>query len=303
MTELREQAALLALVANSEFEWYRMATVVEERGSALAVLNNDWTGFESFTTAQVDAVAARITEDELTRLEDLISEYSTKGIQLITVLDTAYPPNLRQVYNRPPFLFVAGELRPADVRAVAVVGTRQASRRGLETAADLASRLVEQEVTVVSGLAKGIDSAAHKATIDAGGRTLAVMGTGIDTIYPKENRDLARRILDSGGVVISQFWPSAPPTRGSFPMRNVVMSGIAIGTAVIEASSTSGAKMQARLALDHSKRLFLMRSLVLQEEWAKRYARRAGTTVVDSVDDIITVLALSMDPPQQLSLR
>lgn len=303
MTDLREQAALLALVAKSDLEWYRMATIIEERGSALAILRGDWTGFESFTTPQVDAVAARITEEDLTQLEELVAAYAAKGIKLISVLDTAYPPNLRQVYNRPPFLFVAGELRPTDVRAVAVVGTRKASRQGLETATDLASRLVEQEVTVVSGLAKGIDSAAHRATVDTGGRTIAVMGTGIDTIYPKENQDLARQILESGGALISQFWPSAPPTRSSFPMRNIVMSGMAIGTAVIEASSTSGAKMQARLALDHSKRLFLMRSLVLQEDWAKRYATRAGTTVVDSVDDIIRVLTLTIDPPQQLSLR
>lgn len=303
MSDYREQAALLALIEKSDLEWYRLATVVEERGSALAVLTRDWTGFESFPTEPLDTVASLIQEDDLARFEDLINSYAGQGIRLVSVLDAEYPTNLRQIYNRPPFLFVAGELAAAGARSVAVVGTRKASKEGLSAATDLSQRLVEHGVTVVSGLAAGIDSAAHQATIKAGGRTVAVMGTGIDTIYPKQNERLAQEILEAGGALVSQFWPSAPPTRFSFPMRNVVMSGLAIGTAVIEANSTSGAKMQARLALDHSKRLFLLRSLVLQEEWAKKYATHGGTTVVDSVDDIIEVLTVAVDPPQQLSLR
>jgi DNA processing protein len=158
-------------------------------------------------------------------------------------------------------------------------------------------------VTVLSGLALGIDTAAHEATLDTQGRTLAVMGTGIHRIYPAQNRDLADRIVKAGGALVSQFWPDAPPTRWSFPMRNVVMSGMAVGTVVVEASRTSGAKMQARLALEHGKRLFLVESLVMHEDWARKYAERPGATVVQSVDDVLAALETELQSlGEQLTL-
>jgi DNA processing protein len=128
-------------------------------------------------------------------------------------------------------------------------------------------------VTVVSGLARGIDTAAHSGALAAGGRTIAVVGTGITRTYPNENTQLCEEIAASGAVV-SQFWPSAPPASYTFPKRNVTMSGIAQGTAVIDASATSGAKMQARYALEHGKKVFLLSSLVKRYEWAERYAQR-----------------------------
>ena len=129
-----------------------------------------------------------------------------------------------------------------------------------------------------------------------------MMGTGINTIYPKQHSELAERIVERGGALVSQFWPDAPPTKWSFPMRNAVMSGMAIGTVVIEASKTSGAKMQARLALEHGKRLFLLRSLVLREEWAQRYAANPATTIIESVDDVVDTLAELALPVEQLAL-
>ena len=126
------------------------------------------------------------------------------------------------------------------------------------------------------------------------------MGTGIERIYPSENEGLADEIRRNGALV-SQFWPDAPPTRKSFPMRYVVTSGMAVGTVVVEAGPTSGAKMQARLALDHQKRLFLVESLVLHEEWAQRYASDSATTVVRSVTDILQVLVDLARPAKQLT--
>jgi DNA protecting protein DprA len=126
---------------------------------------------------------------------------------LVSVLDDEYPRNLRRIYNRPPFLFVRGALDNTDERSVAVVGTRRASPDGLSQAAHLAGELARRGVTVVSGLARGIDTAAHTAALDAGGRTLAVMGTGIDRVYPAENAELAQRIPEQGALV-SQFWPA-----------------------------------------------------------------------------------------------
>jgi DNA processing protein len=205
------------------------------------------------------------------------------------------------VYDRPPFLFVRGTLMPQDSRSVAVVGTRRASDRGRALARDIAGALAERGVTVISGLAAGIDTEAHTATLDAGGRTVAVMGTGIDRVYPKENAELAAQIAVHGAL-LSQFWPGAPPRGSNFPLRNVVTSGVAIGTVVIEASSTSGAKMQARLALEHGKRLFLVESLVLQEEWAQRYKSRRGATVVTGVDDVVAALDAEREPVTELQL-
>jgi DNA processing protein len=207
------------------------------------------------------------------------------------------------VFNRPPFLFVRGDLLEVDAQAIAIVGTRAASMEGLDQASRLAAELARQGVTVVSGLAYGIDAAAHAAAIDAGGRTIAVMGTGIRRpVYPPANAELAMRIADHGALV-SQFWPDHPPSPSSFPLRNVVTSGMAVGTVVVEASHTSGARNQARRALEHGKRLFLVESLVLHEQWAQEYAKRPGVTVVQSVDDILRVLVELAKPAEQLSLN
>lgn len=216
---------------------------------------------------------------------------------LVTVLDDAYPSNLRVIPSPPPFLFCRGELRRDDARSVAVVGTRKASEEGKRRAEKLAVSLALDGVTVISGMAKGIDTAAHQATLAEGARTIAVIGTGILKDYPKENTALGDQIASTGAVV-SQFWPTAPPTRYSFPMRNAVMSGISQGTAVIEANSTSGAKMQARIALEQGKRAFLMASLVTAEAWAKSYLER-GAIEVESIADVLRWLR----SPEQVELQ
>jgi DNA processing protein len=232
---------------------------------------------------------------------------SSVGARLVTVLDRDYPANLRLIPNLPPFLFYRGEFSDEDVRSVAVVGTRQASEDGIRRAAKMSRLLAGQGVTVVSGLAKGIDTAAHRAALEAGGRTIAVLGTGITKCYPGENRDLAEAITGSG-VLASQFWPTSPPSRYTFPRRNIVTSGISQGTIVIEATSTSGAKMQARIALDHGKKVFLIRSLVTSQSWARDYVGKRGAIEVDDVDEVSTQLAApdrvrqATEQQQQLTL-
>jgi len=205
------------------------------------------------------------------------------------VLDQDYPVNLRVVENLPPFLFYRGELRPDDAYSVAVVGTRSPTPEGLARARRMASLLASRGVTVLSGLARGIDTAAHEACLEAGGRTIAVLGSGIRRIYPPENLGLAQRIVESGAVV-SQFWPDAAPTSYTFPRRNVVTSGLGQGTVVVEASASSGAKMQARLAIEHGKQVFLLTSLVTQYTWAKKYMKRPRVYEVSDVDDIVRAL-------------
>ena len=153
----------------------------------------------------------------------MIDAEEAAGARLVTVLDSQYPVNLRAIYDRPPFLFIRGELSVSDETAIAIVGTRQASDEGLAQASELAKGLAEQNVTVLSGMALGIDTAAHGASLEAGGRTVAVMGTGIRKRYPKQSVDLADEIK-AHGALISQFWPDSPPRGPNFLIRNVVTS-------------------------------------------------------------------------------
>jgi DNA processing protein len=300
---MREQAAVLALVRASPGEWYQTADVIAEAGSALRLLGGGPAIMSAERRRQASELACRVRPDSLRQAEDLIARVTAQGVRLITVLDEDYPEHLKLIFNRPPFIWVRGHLEPRNLRAIAVVGTRQATPEGRAAAARLARGLATAKVTVLSGLARGIDTAAHAATLDAGGQTVAVIGTGIlARVYPPENSDLAGRIVASGGALVSQFWPEAPPGKASFPRRNVVMSGMAAGTVVIEAGKTSGAKMQARLALEHGKRLFLPELLVSSEEWASKYATRPGVTVISDLDDILGELAKVTEIPRQLSL-
>ncbi|MBZ6103171.1 DNA-processing protein DprA [Streptomyces olivaceus] len=236
----------------------------------------------------LDAARARVDEE--------LAAADRVGARLVTVLDEDYPANLRMIGNLPPFLFHLGELDRRDARSIAVVGTREASEEGTRRAARMARELVEHDVVIASGLAKGIDAAAHQATLDAGGRTFAVMGTGIAApLYPAENRPLAKAILTAGGALLSQFWPTSPPARYTFPRRNVVTSGTTLGSVVIEASSTSGAKMQARLAAEHGKLVFLIRSLTDSQLWARKMIEEHRAILVTASSDITGRLAQAAD--------
>jgi DNA processing protein len=217
-----------------------------------------------------------------------IAVWERSGIRLLTVLDPKYPENLRSVYDRPPLIFVAGSLRQPDARSVAVVGTRAASPKGLARARQVAEHLANSGCTVISGLAAGIDTQAHTTALRCGGRTAAVLGTGLRRCYPPENANLQRRIARDGAVV-SQFWPDSPPTATSFVRRNATMSGLAMGTVVVEASHTSGARAQARLALQHGRPVFLPEPL-LEEPWARAFADRPGTHVVREPEEITATI-------------
>lgn len=301
-TSPREQAALLALVQASPKEWYRTADVIADNGSAVRLLDGDIAPMSVEQREYADQLRVQVRPSDIDHARALIERVTAQGVRLITVLDDDYPLNLQLIYNRPPFIWVRGRLESANMRAIAVVGTRQASKEGRATAARLARGLSDAGVTVISGLARGIDTAAHTATLDAGGRTVAVIGTGIlAPTYPPENAELADRIREHGALV-SQFWPDASPRRNSFPLRNIVMSGLAAGTVVVEASATSGAKMQARLALEHGKQLFLPERLLDDQDWARRYAERSGVTVVHGLDDILSSVVKLVDVPQQLPL-
>jgi DNA processing protein len=300
----REAAAVLALVEAARDNVTRLADVVEAAGSALAVIEGRaLLRGRAGTIAR--SLAARIDADTLDDWARVLGEAlaQSPGTRMVTVTDPDYPTNLRRVGGRPLFLFLRGDLQRSDARAVAVVGTRQASREGLHAAGDISATLAQAGITVISGLAAGIDTAAHRAALAAGGRTIASIGTGVNRVFPPENSRLADTITRAGALV-SRFWPDAPPRSASFPMRNVVTSGLALATVVVEAGPTSGARLQARLAVEQRRPVVLLERLVEREAWARRYAGRKGTIVAANAGEILAAVR-SLEPApsgQQLAL-
>ncbi|GAB1344787.1 hypothetical protein MASR1M101_39140 [Gemmatimonas sp.] len=213
-----------------------------------------------------------IPADVWERASREVASWDGASFQVFTALDEGYPALLRGIHNRPPLLFIEGAPISNTFQTVAIVGTRQASEAGKKRARQLARDFGRAGYTIASGLAKGIDTAAHEAALHYGARTVAVVGTGLRRTYPPENFDLSRRIVESGGTIVSQFLPDQTPARWSFPMRNITMSGLSVATIVVEASETSGARHQAGQALQHGRVVFLLRSLVESHEWARKMA-------------------------------
>jgi DNA processing protein len=296
VTAADERAAMVALLRRGRRPWVEYAELVEARDSAVAVLEDELEreAAPGGQTSLLDA-APEPADELLAEARTDVDRWSADGMQLVTVLEPGYPPNLRAVHDRPPMVFVAGRLTPADARGIAVVGARKATGAGIERARAIAEHLVASGYAVVSGLAAGIDTAAHTAALACRGRTVAVIGTGLARSYPPQNAALQRRIA-SECAVISQFWPHSPPSRHSFPMRNAVMSGITLATVIVEASDTSGARMQARLACAQGRPVFLLASLVERQPWAREYAARPGTHVVRSPEEITTVIERLISP-------
>jgi DNA processing protein len=297
MSAESNRSLLLALCRIDGINQHFIAREAQRPGGLERLLAGEATEQSNDARRGVDRLRAALPRlSELTvAARRAVEQAQAADADLHTVLDDSYPTNLRLIFNLPPFLFVRGSLEAGDLRSVAVVGTRTASDDGLRRSERMARLLIEREVTVVSGMARGIDTAAHRAALAENGRTIAVIGTGILECYPPENRSLCDQIAEKGAVV-SQFWPDTPPAKHTFPRRNVTMSGISQGTVVIEASSTSGARMQARFALEHGKKLFLLRSLVDNHPWAAEYATRPGARIVDNVDDVVEPLL----PPDQI---
>jgi DNA processing protein len=211
-----------------------------------------------------------------------------QGSALTTILDGDYPARLRGIHQAPPILFARGTLERDDC-AVSVVGSRKATERGLSIAAGVARELASRGITVVAGLALGIDSAAHRAALAAGARTVAVIGTGIHKAYPAENRNLHEEIA-SRGLLLSQFWPDAPPQKRNFLMRNATMSGYGLATVVVEAGEHSGARAQARMAVEHGRPVILTDLVVQRNNWAQALVGRPGIHVASSLDAVLQVV-------------
>lgn len=227
---------------------------------------------------------------ELARLAQL-------GITLVPLYDPAYPARLRAIADPPPALFVKGTLQPEDGRAIAIVGSRGASPYGRHVAAELAAELARRGITIVSGMALGADAAAHEGCLRAGGRTIAVLGSGIDVVYPPEHLHLYERIAASGAVV-SEMPPGAPCTRKSFPIRNRIISGLCLGVVVVEAPEKSGALITATLAAEQGREVFAIPGSVNSaQSRGTHQLLRDGARLVESADDILEELSLQIAAP------
>jgi len=220
------------------------------------------------------------------------------AIRELTLADTAYPAALRTIPDPPSPLYVRGALRDEDRTAVAIVGSRRASAYGLAVAEWLGRELASCGVTVVSGLARGIDAAAHRGALQGGGRTIAVMGCGVDVIYPPEHRRLMAEIIEAGAVV-SEFPPGTPPLRHQFPRRNRLISGLTLGVVVVEGREQSGAVITADHALDQGREVFAVPGGIFDEtSRAPHRLLQQGARLVARVEDILEELGLAaLRPP------
>ncbi len=186
----------------------------------------------------------------------LFDRLERQGIRAVTRLSEAYPPALTGIYDPPPTLYVRGECPLDDEKMIAVVGSRRCTRDGQRAAREFGRGLAENGVTVVSGMARGVDSFAHRGALEGGGRTVAVLGCGVDVCYPPENEALMREIIDSGGAVVSELVPGTPPAPGNFPARNRIISGLSEGTLLVEGAKASGAMITVNLALEQGRDVF-----------------------------------------------
>lgn len=210
---------------------------------------------------------------------------SNHRARIVTVIDADYPTNLAGCFDRPPALTILGQHQPGDTRSVALVGGRQASPAGIAAARDLAAAAADSNICVVSGLARGIDTAAHWGALDARGRTLAVLGSGADTITPEENIGLAKAVQHSGALV-SQFALGAPATRSTFPMRNAVIAGLAQVSVLVEAQPNSGSFNQITHAIRLGRTVGLYKPLMAGVPGVNELVERDNVHYVGSPDDI-----------------
>lgn len=282
----------------------RLQSLIERFGDVQAAWNAPEPALRSSRLSKkiVDGLLeARKTLD----LEAERRRLTERGFRFWTLDDPEYPARLKQIDSPPLVLYCWGELLAQDEIAAAIVGTRRATPYGRAAAAELAQGLAAAGVTIVSGMARGIDGVAHKAALEVGGRTIAVLGSGLDNLYPPEHRKLAGQIAESGAV-LSDYPLGTRPESGNFPPRNRIISGLSLGVIVVEAADSSGALITANFAADHGRDVFAVPGRI--HDRASRGANRliaSGAFPALSVDDVLEVLnldAIARTAPAQMAL-
>ena len=247
------ESEAMAILVGAGVSYGRREAALRAAGSALAILAEP-----GLYAAQLQEKGLALLRHALADEARLLGGLAKKKMALVLREDAQYPPLLRQIAHPPHLLYVYGETDLTDRFPVAVVGTRRASAYGLTHTREIAAELAQTGVCVVSGLALGIDAAAHTGALDGGGRTIAVLGSALDKPYPQENEPLMRRILESGGSVVSEYAPGTPPSRYSFLQRNRIIAGMCLGTLVTEGPRRSGALNTATRTLENGREVFAL---------------------------------------------
>ncbi|MBX3293283.1 MAG: DNA-processing protein DprA [Acidobacteria bacterium] len=277
--------------------------LLEAFGSADAVFNARRNELEraGLRGESVDSILERdrhaAAETELDRVKQL-------GGDILLLDDGSYPAYLREIADPPMVLYVKGNWQECfDQPGIAVIGSRRCSTYGENTAEMLSRDLAEHGICIISGLARGIDAAAHKGALSAGGRTIAVIGTGIDNVYPRENTGLTREILDNGGCLVSQFPLGTPPLPEHFPFRNRIISGLSMGVLVVEASERSGSLITARLAAEQGREVMAVPGNITSgNSYGTNYLIKSGAKLVQQWQDVVSemppdIAAKILPPP------
>jgi DNA processing protein len=289
-----EKHALVALSMAPGVGPGRIRAMIARFGSASAALSASRRALAEVPGIGRQTAAAIAAFDGHAAVEAQFERAEQAGATLVTAWDPAYPRLLRQIYDPPVFLWVRGRLTDADARAVAIVGTRRATDYGRRAAHEFAAELARRGFTIVSGLAYGIDAAAHRGALEAGGRTLAVLGSGVGRIYPARHARLAREIIMQGAL-LSEYAVDAAPDAPNFPRRNRVISGLALGTLVAEAFEEGGALITARLALEQNREVFAVPSPVHSRAGAgcNRLIQKGYAKLVVTVEDVLEELGMA----------
>lgn len=269
------------------------ARLLRHFGSPQAVLSATPEALERVRqVGPLKAVAIREAADPAVANEQLALADSA-GVRIVSIGDTDYPLPLRYIPDPPICLYVRGSWEPEDAVALAIVGTRRCSHYGREQARRFGQALGGAGFTVVSGLARGVDGVAHQGALQAGGRTMAVLGGGVDSVYPQEHSDLADRIADGGGALLSEYPLNVPPVAGNFPRRNRIIAGLSLGVLVIEAGRRSGACITARLAQEYNREVFAVPGRIDQPTLTagvNRMIRDGHAKLVTGLEDVLEEL-------------
>jgi DNA processing protein len=276
----------LALALTPSLGAIRSRKLVEHFGGIDAVFNASLTELEAAGLRAEAAQSIALGKSFETAEEELMRAASG-GAEILTFDDPAYPPNLRNIYDPPVALYVKGSMEALSAPGVAIVGTRHPTPYGIGMSQRLACDLASRGLVIFSGMARGVDTCAHKGALEGKGRTVAVWGTGVDVAYPRENKKLAEQIVANGGAVVSEFAMGTFAAPQNFPIRNRIISGLAIGVLVVEAGEYSGTRITARNALEQSRDVYAVPGNVTnRQSWGPNTLIKQGAKLVATWEDV-----------------
>jgi DNA processing protein len=282
-----QNATLLAATEVVPADWRDLADLLEKNGSPLALLGGVAAG-RGRDSQLLDYIRSSIDPARVEYWRSVLGHLmqAAPDIRMVTVESDAYPAVLRKAYGRPPFLFVRGTLEADNHRAIAIVGSRSATPENLSVARALGRRAASSGITVVSGMASGIDSAAHQGALEGDGSTVAVIAAGIDQTVPGGDTGFLSRLLERGAVV-SQFRPTSPPARSSFLQRNGVISGLSAVSVIVEGGERSGTRNEADHAMQQGRLVLLWEPAFRAQKWAQLFALNPAVRMVSSIDEVM----------------